>query len=84
MVGKRKAEEAKSMNINTRRVEKRRKEMTDHERTVDNAKRADNGAIVYAVRKLKQSAAFKAANEATQEIQLQNCKDAVIIKRYAD
>jgi hypothetical protein len=37
----------------------------DHERIVDNVKRADTSTIVYAVCKLKQSAVFKAANKAT-------------------
>lgn len=81
MAGKRKTEDSKSTNANTQRVEKRRKNMTDQEILVDNAKRADAGATTYAVKKLKNTAQWTAANDTNKAKMVQDCKDAVILKR---
>lgn len=81
MVGKRKADDSKSTNLNTQRVEKRRREMTRFEIQVDNAKRADAGAVTYGVKRLKQSAEWIAANDETKAQMVQDCKDTVIFKR---
>jgi hypothetical protein len=81
MAGKRKAEDLKSTNPSTQRVEKRRKQMTDHERQIDNAKRADSGAITYGVKKLRQKKEWIEASSAKQEHMIRDCKNAVIHKR---
>jgi hypothetical protein len=53
MAGKRKADDEKSTNKHTKRVEKRRNDMSEPKRKIDNAKRADTAATAYAVKKLR-------------------------------
>jgi hypothetical protein len=52
MAGKRKANDEKSTNEHTKRVEKRRNNMSEPKHKIDNAKRADTAATAYAVKKL--------------------------------
>jgi hypothetical protein len=81
MPGKRKADTEKSSNINTQRVEKRRKQMTSTELAIDNAKRADAAAIAYRVNKLKKSSEWISADPVQQASMVQQCKDGVNHKR---
>jgi hypothetical protein len=84
MVGKRKDPTEKSTNENTKRVQTRRNNMTDQELKVDNAKRADTAATAYAVKKLRETQAFKALTAMEQEEKIQSKKDEVRLRRIQD
>ena len=81
MAGKRKADAEKSTNKYTQRVEKRRKDMSEPERKIDNAKRADTAATAYAIKKLRSTQQFKDLTPAEQDERVQSKKDEVRLKR---
>lgn len=81
MVGKRKADEEKSNNLFTKRVQTRRDGMTETDLKVDNAKRADAAAISYAVRTLRKTEAFKSLTKEAQEQRIEAKKAEVNLKR---
>lgn len=81
MVGKKKDAAEKSTNEFTQRVERRRKDMSDHELKIDNAKRADAAAVTYAVKKLKGLKEFKELSVVEQVERVKAKKDEVIFKR---
>ncbi|ELR08164.1 hypothetical protein GMDG_08614 [Pseudogymnoascus destructans 20631-21] len=84
MAGKRKADDEKSTNKHTKRVEKRRNDMSEPERKIDNAKRADTAATAYAVKKLRGTQQFKDLNPTEQEERVKAKRDEVRIKRVRD
>lgn len=81
MVGKRKADAEKSTNQFTKRVQKRRDDMTEHERKIDNAKRADTAAMSYAVKKLRGTQQFKDLSPDNQALQVEAKKNEITLKR---
>jgi hypothetical protein len=81
MVGKRKANDEKSDNKFTKRVQTRRDSMTETDLKVDNAKRADAVAISYALRTLQKTEAFKSLTKEAQEQRIKAKKAKVNLKR---
>jgi hypothetical protein len=81
MVGKRKADDEKSDNKFTKRVQTRRDGMTETDLKVDNAKRADAAAISYALRTLRKTEAFKSLTKEAQEQRIEAKKAEVNLKR---
>jgi hypothetical protein len=81
MVAKRKALEDLLDNANTIRVRKRLAAMDDTELSLEKAKRADSAAVTYAMKKLRQTTEYKAANEETKKSMEKMKKEEVIHKR---
>ncbi|ELR03434.1 hypothetical protein GMDG_06169 [Pseudogymnoascus destructans 20631-21] len=84
MVGKRKNDDEKSKNKNTQQVTKRRNNISEVERTIDNAKRADTAAVSYALRNLRATSEFKNLNSQAQERRVEAKKTEVALKRVHD
>ncbi|ELR10474.1 hypothetical protein VC83_01811 [Pseudogymnoascus destructans] len=75
MVRKRKESTEKSTNENTKSVQNRRNNMTEQELKVDNAKRADTAATAYAIKKIRETQAFKDLSPVEQQEKVQSKKD---------
>ncbi|ELR09617.1 hypothetical protein VC83_02902 [Pseudogymnoascus destructans] len=84
MVGKQKNNDEKSKNKNTQQVTKRRNNMSEVERTIDNAKRADTAAVSYALRNLRATSEFKNLDSQAQERRVEAKKTKVALKRVRD
>jgi hypothetical protein len=82
MTQNRKAPKELSQNPYTVKTRNRRAQMSDVDVQIDKAKKADAGAVYYAITKLKKTEEYLALDEAAQALMRAACSEGVLHKRY--